>query len=542
MDKDKLRKQIIDIINRLQSPEDQWIDFAQIGNWLLKEEINYKQYGFKKLGEFLSSFDDIFEFREEKIEFDKPPVRYLRLKENIDSIDRSNAADLTNVQKPQYTSDKSPIFALGYVTNYDRSLQFLSKRVGQDINENELQANIQKSYDCNNILYYHYDQNGNPQKSFSFKKGKTVSFAVNTGFLDGSGKELFAQYKINNKTNRVSGIYFFNKTEIYNSINAYRIGTLSFKSRDDANEFISGLKSELQDEVWRYNTTEQTVRKRTDEQILESYLGTITTALSQDNENPNSLNFGKLRFSSPVNSSDGKQHQYVLFNTGLLTKYITCVLVIGEVWNSTENGDIIISNPELVEGGIKELSQKGFKQDDYDYINNKGMLNFFSKVNEIVYDANVKVDTDSLTKIIHCMERGKQRNNWQLSFEKKYSNNANGFLEDFRHAIENAVLIAKRNYKYVVPQYRLNKKQKTGEIQFLMPLYIGDKDYTKQPDFVLVLSKYEENGEVKSYTPETLIPPAWAYNNARVICKPENTWLDPDKIQDCSDIEDDFDD
>lgn len=93
------------------------------------------------------------------------------------------------------------------------------------------------------------------------------------------------------------------------------------------------------------------------------------------------------------------------------------------------------------------------------------------------------------------------------------------FLDD---AIKLAVTITQRNYKFVVPMYRPLK----DAIQLLMPIYL-EETFHQRPDFALVLTPDVEN---ELYTPETILPLDAAYQNARLIAKPDETWLNPDKI------------
>lgn len=80
-----------------------------------------------------------------------------------------------------------------------------------------------------------------------------------------------------------------------------------------------------------------------------------------------------------------------------------------------------------------------------------------------------------------------------------------------------AVAIAQRNYKFIVPMYR----PQTGKIQLLMPIYLKGTNSSK-PDFVLILTPDKEN---EYYTPETILPLDAVYQNARLIAKPDDTWL-----------------
>lgn len=530
--KAKVLEVIKELHKELQLNYGEKINLAAVGPRLKDKGIEYK-----KLKDFLGNFNTIL-----NIESDgniSHPVSYMRLK-NDDNFAEPLSSNISESDlKPQYTDSKTPIQALGSIWDYDNAISMLEKKIGTNVDINQLENNIKASYDNNDIIYYEYDVNGNPIKTNGIHKGKTVSFAVNTRFKDKFDKTIYARYKVNNKKEFTSGVFFNTEEEIFNLLNAYKIGTLSFKDYKQANDFINNVKKEAQDEVWQYGSVDSFVRKKTDQQILESYLGTISTVLCKNYANPNSPNYEKIVFSSVTDSIDGKQHKYAIFNTGLLTKSVSCLLIIGEVWESNKN-HITISNPQIMRDNIQGLSRKGiiFMSNDLQKVTDNGIVSFFSKVNEIVYDASVYVDTQSLDKLKHCMERGEERNKWKQIWDAKYSNNEERFYEDFRNAINKSTLIAKSNYKYVVPQYQ----PKTQNIQFLMPLYIDNKDSTTQPDFVLVLSKYEEDGRVTQYIPETLISPEWAYNNARVICKPESTWLDPKKIQDCIDTEDAYED
>ena len=67
------------------------------------------------------------------------------------------------------------------------------------------------------------------------------------------------------------------------------------------------------------------------------------------------------------------------------------------------------------------------------------------------------------------------------------------------------------NYKLAVPQYY------DGKIQLLIPLYFEDDN---KPDLALTVTK--KNGYYQGHTCITL---DMAYNNARIIAKPESNWL-----------------
>jgi hypothetical protein len=71
------------------------------------------------------------------------------------------------------------------------------------------------------------------------------------------------------------------------------------------------------------------------------------------------------------------------------------------------------------------------------------------------------------------------------------------------------------NYKTVVPQWF------RGRIQLLIPLYLTNGE---KPDLALVISK---NEPTRQYFGHTCLTCEMAYNNARLIARPESYWLDP---------------
>lgn len=95
---------------------------------------------------------------------------------------------------------------------------------------------------------------------------------------------------------------------------------------------------------------------------------------------------------------------------------------------------------------------------------------------------------------------------------------ANG-KEFCQNLIDGAIRSVKKrieaNYKTVVPQFYNDK------IQLLAPLYLTNPD---KPDLALVLS-LSDDGTV--YYGHTCLTTEMAYNNARLIARPDSYWLQP---------------
>lgn len=528
-----LSKKILQVIQSLQDTSDPWVDFARIGAPLVAVGVQYKQYGFPKLRPFLNEFQDILAFKDVQPDAGKPPVCYVRLKsvlvqdvvaaEVIERIEEKGGSRTTSDSaKPSYQNGKSALMALGFVNDIQGAVEYFARKTGVNLNQEELERKVKTSYDNGDILYFEYDADGKPVECNTYSP-KTAIFAINTGVQDRYQNYVFAQYSKGPRG--WVGVFFNTEDQIFNQMNTYKIGKLTFKDYASANDFIKSLHAELlPGETWKYAEAAQMgMRKKTEYEILESYLRTVFAVLIQEHDKRGSLNYGKIRFS--------KDNNYALFNTGLLSKYATDVIVIGEVYpkNRTTNSRITLSNPVILKRGKSELREKGFDASDADV----DMASFFDQVSQIVYDATAEVDTDDIEKLRHCIDEGIIRNRFPQKCKEQYEN---GELEDltdtFIKAIRRAERIARRNYKYVVPQYRTTA---TGnKIQFLMPIYMLSK-YEEAPDFALVLSE-SIIGNQKFYKPETVLELAWAYNNARVICKPDDMWLNPARIEDVEDL------
>lgn len=79
-----LSKIIIDTVKSLQSNENGWIPFTDIGQLLTSKAVNYKKYD-KNLRQFLNHFSDILDFQD-ILDDKKPPVCYVRLKSSSNTL------------------------------------------------------------------------------------------------------------------------------------------------------------------------------------------------------------------------------------------------------------------------------------------------------------------------------------------------------------------------------------------------------------------------------------------------------------------------
>ncbi len=108
------------------------------------------------------------------------------------------------------------------------------------------------------------------------------------------------------------------------------------------------------------------------------------------------------------------------------------------------------------------------------------------------------------------------------------------FLRDFRHALEAdartdrdirnriddaialAVKRARWNFKTAIPLYY----PKANAISLLLPIALVDDD---EVDLALVVARTAAGG----YSGETVYKLKWAYDHARLVCRPDSDWLTP---------------
>jgi hypothetical protein len=132
------------------------------------------------------------------------------------------------------------------------------------------------------------------------------------------------------------------------------------------------------------------------------------------------------------------------------------------------------------------------------------LANYFQNAAELIYESSKRLIPD----YEHILDDREKR------FPKEFSDLSKPQqVERVKSAIESALTRIKRNYKTAIPQYY------SDSIQLLLPLCITTAE---NADVALVVAN---EGEV--YRANTVLPLDWAYNNARLLAKPDREWLNP---------------
>lgn len=183
---------------------------------------------------------------------------------------------------------------------------------------------------------------------------------------------------------------------------------------------------------------------------------------------------------------------YLCLNTGLYTLHYENVYILLKQEKKNDD-DKIYSLVDFVKESDNRLS-------DFDYLPERPR--FIEKIEDLIYDATLELRINSA----HILDD--KKNIERIPQEIRYAKN-------LQILFDGAITLVKKkveaNYKIAVPQYF------EGKVQLLLPLCLIDPE---KVDLVLVVTRKNN-----SYAGRTCLTLDLAYNNARLIAKPETPWL-----------------
>lgn len=276
---------------------------------------------------------------------------------------------------------------------------------------------------------------------------------------------------------------------------SFFVGRMSFDSKEECNSFLKGLAEDAMDEPWEYKNR---IDENFDCPILKSYLEHELNRLFYEDEQLHMAN--KIVFN--------RDNTKILFNTNLLDRFAHDLIIVGDV--------VVIGGKKCITDLQKAPSIQYLRQAGFDNIQPISP-EFFSDINEIVFHCDWDIDSN-MAKYTHIIKQRIER------FPEKYKClDSSALSNKLDNAIQFAKKIAQRNYKFIVPMYYPS----SNRIQLLMPIYLENSSNC-QPDFALVLTPHPDE---KLYTPETILGLEEVYQDARLIAKPDESWLNPQIIE-----------
>ena len=208
--------------------------------------------------------------------------------------------------------------------------------------------------------------------------------------------------------------------------------------------------------------------------------------------------FRKLKQESKVVFTSN--NKYACFNTGLVTNNLEDIFAFFEEYRNPRPGSII---PFCFKAFLKESDNNVLRHFSG---NLPDIPNFFEKPELLIFNPKCRLIPD----IDHIIQDNISR------FPSHLQGAGDGELRrQLIGAIDEVKKKVRTNYKIAVPQYY------DGKIQLLLPLCLTPG--SPNPDLALVVHKLNED----TYTARTCLTLKMAYNNARLIVKPQSNWLKP---------------
>ena len=397
--------------------------------------------------------------------------------------------------KMNFNSPKTGLLKLGYVTNLKTCKAELNELLPDEkqVSTTELNALV----DGASIMYLNKYGYAQSRSGENVTRKDAAYLYFETGLADTAGNPIIGWFEKRGKEPVFKGVFWGTKAALDAKIRASRMfhwGDLYFKNEEEGLAFLEDIAASTIPETWSFKNKPSAVNHP----ILKSYIENTFEVLKKETERGAK---NKLVYS--------QDRKHLVFNTNLLDKFFHEILIVADVQTQID-GSKLLMNPRRVKKAL-ELRKLGFARDA-----KPEQPHFFEKIEEVIYQPTWTIDKD-FDKFTHIIEERRQR--FPVDMQSASSDELARKLDD---AITFAVAIAQRNYKFIVPMYR----PQTGNIQLLMPIYLKGT-YSSKPDFALILTPDKEN---EYYTPETILPLDAVYQNARLIAKPDDTWLNPDTI------------
>lgn len=368
----------------------------------------------------------------------------------------------------------------------------LKEMCGEDITEQNIGGYITSEIDYYNGAGYKEFTDGN---AVTKDTGKFIKFNTSLS-LDG---DCIVGWFTRDIKGKFKGISWGTEKDFKSAQKLreqFYVGRMIFDSIEECNSFFDNLKVKIIDEPWEYKRKKD---KQFHNPILKSYLEFELDRLFYEQY--------ELNYKDRIIINKNKSK--LLFNTNLINKFGHDLLIVGDLM--TIAGKDYIGNL-VIQPSKMTLRNMGFEPS----IEPMTPM-FFQDINEIIFHCEWEIDQD-MSRYEHIIEQRIER------FPDEYKTKSPDELgQKLDNAINFAKKIAQRNYKFIVPMYYPTKKR----IQLLMPIYL-EISYTARPDFALVLTPHSNE---KLYTPETILGLDEVYQDARLIAKPEESWLNPLMIE-----------
>lgn len=193
-------------------------------------------------------------------------------------------------------------------------------------------------------------------------------------------------------------------------------------------------------------------------------------------------------------------NKFACFNTGLMTDNLEDIFAFFEEYKNPRSG---FNTPYCFKAFLKKSDNNILRNFSS---NIPDIANFFEKPELLIFNPKC----DLIPDIDHIIKDNIARfpSHLQRADDAELRRQVTGAIDDVKKRV-------RANYKIAVPQYY------DGKIQLLLPLCLTSG--SPNPDLALVAHRLND----KTYTARTCLTLKMAYNNARLIVKPQSNWLKP---------------
>lgn len=193
-------------------------------------------------------------------------------------------------------------------------------------------------------------------------------------------------------------------------------------------------------------------------------------------------------------------NQFACFNTGLVTENLEDIFAFFEEYKNPQKGR---TTPFCFKAFLKKSDNMILRHFSHSI---PDIANFFDKPELLIFNPKCELIPD----LDHIIKDNISRFPMHLlnADDAELRRQLIGAIEEVKKKVRS-------NYKIAVPQFFDNK------IQLLLPLCLTSG--SPNPDLALVIHKLNDN----TYTARTCLTLKMAYNNARLIVKPQSNWLKP---------------
>ena len=205
--------------------------------------------------------------------------------------------------------------------------------------------------------------------------------------------------------------------------------------------------------------------------------------------------FARLKAEEKIAEAVGKKGERVAcFNTGLATERQEAIYA---VFNENRDAD-----PDAPLWVLDRFAKESDRVLTF-FAQRPDIANYFSDPSELLYDTRIELVVD----VDHVIGDNKER------FPSELQGNDFAMRSALDGAISSAKRRVRRNYKTAIPQFY------RGSLQLLLPLCLVRPE---RADLGLVVAR-----ENQVYRASTVLTLDMAYNNARLVARPDTEWLNP---------------